>query len=53
AYAVQTENTKPTQAFVPYVTLNGNHTKEIQDLAETDLIALICDTYKGSNPPPR
>lgn len=45
-YAIETEHTKPTQAFVPWVTLNGNHTEKIQDLAETDLIALICDTYK-------
>ncbi|CAF2144962.1 unnamed protein product [Rotaria magnacalcarata] len=52
-YATQTEHTKPTQAFVPWVTLNGNHTEEIQDLAETDLIALICDTYRGANPPAR
>ncbi len=46
AYAVQTERTKPTEAFVPFVTLNGNHTDEIQDLAQTDLIALLCNTYK-------
>ncbi|CAF1050307.1 unnamed protein product [Rotaria sordida] len=52
-YAVETERTKPTEGFVPWVTLNGNHTKEIQDLAETDLISLICDTYKGPNPPAR
>ncbi|CAF0970409.1 unnamed protein product [Adineta steineri] len=52
-YAVQTEKTKPADAFVPYVTLNGNHTDEIQDLAQTDLIALLCKTYKGSNPPAR
>jgi interferon gamma-inducible protein 30 len=45
-YAVQTERTKPTEAFVPFVTLNGNHTDEIQDLAQTDLIALLCNTYK-------
>jgi interferon, gamma-inducible protein 30 len=46
AYAVQTENTKPTQAFVPWVTLNGNHTNDIQDMAQTDLIELLCQTYK-------
>jgi len=28
------------------VTLNGNHTAEIQDRAQTNLIALICQTYK-------
>ena len=46
AYAVQTENTKPKDGFVPWVTLNGNHTDEIQDRAETDLIRLLCETYK-------
>ena len=45
-YAVQTKQTKPTDAFVPWVTLNGNHTAEIQDRAQTNLIALICQTYK-------
>lgn len=46
AYAVQTENTKPKTAFVPWVTLNGNHTDEIQDKAQTNLINLLCETYK-------
>lgn len=46
AYAVQTENTKPKEGFVPWVTLNGNHTDDIQDRAETDLIRLLCETYK-------
>ena len=46
AYAVQTNKTKPADAFVPWVTLNGNHTDEIQDKAQTDLIGLICETYK-------
>jgi hypothetical protein len=45
-YAVQTENTKPKTAFVPWVTLNGNHTDEIQDKAQTNLINLLCETYK-------
>jgi hypothetical protein len=46
AYAVQTERTKPITAFVPWVTLNGNGTAEIQDMAQTDLINLLCKTYK-------
>ena len=46
AYAVQTEQTKPTQSFVPWVTLNGEHTDEIQDMAQTDLVQLLCDSYK-------
>lgn len=46
AYAVQTESTKPKTGFVPWVTLNGNHTDEIQDKAQTNLIGLLCETYK-------
>ena len=45
-YAVQTEATKPAQGFVPWVTLNGDHSDEIQDMAQTNLIRLICTTYQ-------
>jgi len=50
-YAVQTENLQPPHKYVPWVTLNGQHTEEIEDEALNDLIKLVCKTYKGSNPP--
>lgn len=30
---------------VPFVTINGNHTADIQQKAETNLLRLVCDTY--------
>ncbi|CAF0799778.1 unnamed protein product [Didymodactylos carnosus] len=50
-YALMTEALTPQHTFVPWVTINGEHTAEIQQAAETDLIGLICKTYKGSNIP--
>ncbi len=51
AFAVQTDNLKPDHQYVPWVTINGEHTEDMEQAAEKDLIGLICKTYKGSNPP--
>ena len=32
------------------MTVNGNHTREIQLKAENDLVSLVCDNYKGKKP---
>ncbi|XP_028407156.1 gamma-interferon-inducible lysosomal thiol reductase-like [Dendronephthya gigantea] len=48
--ALKTEALKPTHTYVPWVTLEGVHTKEIQNEAESNLIELICKTYKGPVP---
>lgn len=45
-YAVQTETNKPKDAFVPWVTLNGQHTEDIQEQAQINLIRLLCKNYK-------
>jgi len=52
AYAVQTDSLQPKHQYVPWVTLNGEHTEEMEDEALNDLVKLVCKTYKGSNPPP-
>jgi len=49
-FAVKTNNLTPKHGFVPWVTLNGQHTWQIQDRAGDDLIGLICDTYTGTKP---
>lgn len=49
--ALKTEALNPPHKYVPWVTLNGVHTEEIEKKAEADLTALICDTYKGSPKP--
>ena len=46
ANAVRTEQLKPAPTSVPWVTLNGNGTKEVQDQAQTNLVRLLCQTYK-------
>jgi len=51
AYAVQTENLQPPHEYVPWITLNGEHTEDMEKQAEKDLIGLVCKSYKGSNPP--
>ncbi len=45
-YAVQTESLRPQHQYVPWVTINGVHTEEIEREAERDLVRLICRTYK-------
>jgi len=40
----------PPHKYVPWIVVNGVHTEEIQSAAQTDLIKLVCDTYKGPTP---
>ena len=47
--AVKTENLQPQHKYVPWVTVNGEHTEEIQNEAMDDLVKLICKTYKVVN----
>jgi len=44
--AVKTENLQPQHQYVPWVTVNGEHTEHIEQEAERDLVRLICKTYK-------
>ncbi|KAL3892301.1 hypothetical protein ACJMK2_004518 [Sinanodonta woodiana] len=48
--ALLTEALQPPHTYVPWVTLNGVHTDDIQDMAENDLVNLICQTYQGPKP---
>ena len=45
-YAVQTDALQPPHQYVPWVTVNGQHTEDMEDEAEKDLVGLICKTYK-------
>ncbi|CAG2113234.1 unnamed protein product [Medioppia subpectinata] len=42
--------TNPKPNFVVWVVVNGVHTQAIATRAESDLVGLICDTYKGTKP---
>jgi len=50
-YAVMTDGLKPEHEYVPWVTLNGEHTNDIQEKAENDLVGLLCGAYKGKDVP--
>ncbi|EDO35014.1 predicted protein [Nematostella vectensis] len=47
---VKTEALEPQHQFVPWVTMNGKHTEEIQNEATTELLKLVCDSYQGAKP---
>lgn len=47
--AVRTDALQPPHKYVPWVTLNGVHTEQIEQQAENDLVALICSTYTVFN----
>jgi interferon gamma-inducible protein 30 len=46
AYAVQTDSLQPKHTYVPWVTVNGIHTEDIENRALENLVKLICQTYK-------
>lgn len=48
--ALKTNALNPPHYFVPWITLNGKHTDEIQNEATFDLLGLVCDTYQGTKP---
>lgn len=48
--ALETKNLKPPHEYVPWVTINGEHTEELQDKAMSSLFSLVCSLYKGTKP---
>ncbi|MGH0129035.1 UNVERIFIED_CONTAM: hypothetical protein FKN15_062983 [Acipenser sinensis] len=50
ANAQLTDALKPAHQYVPWVTLNGEHTDAMQDKAMSSLFNLVCSTYKGEKP---
>ncbi|XP_049455090.1 gamma-interferon-inducible lysosomal thiol reductase [Epinephelus fuscoguttatus] len=49
--ALKTEALKPPHQYVPWITINGEHTEELQDKAMNSLFTLVCNMYKGPKPP--
>lgn len=45
---ILTNRLNPPKNYVPWITVNNQHTTDIQSLAEHDLVKLICETYKVS-----
>lgn len=48
--AMATAALKPPHQYVPWVTINGEHTEELQDKAMSSLFTLVCSMYKGPKP---
>ncbi|XP_061587205.1 gamma-interferon-inducible lysosomal thiol reductase [Cololabis saira] len=49
--ALQTGALNPPHKYVPWVTINGEHTEELQNKAMSSLFTLVCSLYKGAKPP--
>ncbi|XP_016331558.1 gamma-interferon-inducible lysosomal thiol reductase-like [Sinocyclocheilus anshuiensis] len=49
--AVKTNALKPPHEYVPWITVNGEHTDALQDKAMASLFNLVCSLYKGDKPP--
>ena len=47
--AVRTDTLEPPRQYVPWLTVNGQHTDELRKQAEEDLIGLICSFYTIQN----
>ncbi|XP_019744441.1 gamma-interferon-inducible-lysosomal thiol reductase-like isoform X2 [Hippocampus comes] len=48
--ALRTNALDPPHQFVPWLTINGAHTDDLQKKATTSLFPLICSMYKGIKP---
>ncbi|XP_029931307.1 gamma-interferon-inducible lysosomal thiol reductase-like [Myripristis murdjan] len=48
--ALMTAALKPPHEYVPWVTINGEHTDDLQKQAMSNLLGLVCNKYKGTKP---
>ncbi|KAJ7308315.1 hypothetical protein JRQ81_008849 [Phrynocephalus forsythii] len=48
--AERTRALNPPHTYVPWIVINGNHTDELEERAQTSLFRLVCDLYKGKPP---
>ncbi|CAL8345852.1 unnamed protein product [Merluccius merluccius] len=48
--ALKTAALKPPHNYVPWVTINGEHTDELQKNATNALLPLVCSLYQGIKP---
>ncbi|KAK2831831.1 hypothetical protein Q7C36_016917 [Tachysurus vachellii] len=49
--AKETAALQPPHEYVPWITINGEHTDELQQKAMSSLFVLVCSLYKGQAPP--
>lgn len=48
--ALKTTGLKPPHNYVPWITINGVHTEELQNQAMSALLPMVCNMYKGPKP---
>ncbi|KAI1883066.1 hypothetical protein AGOR_G00241420 [Albula goreensis] len=48
--ALKTKALKPPHKYVPWVTINGEHTDDLQEKAMSALFNLVCSLFKGTKP---
>ena len=48
--AEKTNALEPPHQFVPWITMNGKHTSQIQKEATSNLLKFVCDNYMGTRP---
>ncbi|XP_051984901.1 gamma-interferon-inducible lysosomal thiol reductase [Xyrauchen texanus] len=45
--AMKTDALKPPHQYVPWITINGEHSDDLQQKAMSSLFSLVCSMYKG------
>ncbi|XP_023699347.1 gamma-interferon-inducible lysosomal thiol reductase [Paramormyrops kingsleyae] len=50
ANALMTQALNPPHQYVPWVTINGEHTDDLEQKATSSLFMLVCSLYKGAKP---
>ena len=48
--AMETNALKPPHQYVPWFTVNGQHTEDMQDEVSRGLLKYVCKVYKGTKP---
>lgn len=48
--ALQTKSLNPPHKFVPWITVNGVHTEELQNAISDDMLKFVCNAYTGLKP---
>ncbi|XP_040910331.1 gamma-interferon-inducible lysosomal thiol reductase [Toxotes jaculatrix] len=48
--ALKTKSLNPPHEYVPWVTINEEHTEDLQNKAMSSLFTLVCGMYKGTKP---
>ncbi|TRY58949.1 hypothetical protein DNTS_033922 [Danionella cerebrum] len=48
--ALKTNALNPPHQYVPWITINGEHTEDLESKALNSLLNLVCSLYKGEKP---